>query len=141
MTEIDTYVENLGWLVRPYKVKVLALVRHLDQYNGEDRSRSTSPFQASTSSKQAIVPEKMPSTKSARSSNFEKALAQRALFGSRIKININGARLLSTSRMCKVSVADDESSDKVAYVGLYYNWKCLGFNFPGSLVASNVEID
>ena len=37
MTEIDMYVENLGLLVRPYKVKVLALVRHLDQYNGEDR--------------------------------------------------------------------------------------------------------
>ncbi|KAH8496373.1 hypothetical protein H0E87_019213 [Populus deltoides] len=38
---------------------------------------------ASTSSKQAILPEKMPSTKSASNSNLEKALAQRALFGSR----------------------------------------------------------
>ena len=63
---------------------------------------------ASTSSKQAILPEKMPSTKRARSSNFEKALAQRALFGSRIKIKNNGARLLS-SRLSKVCLADYSS--------------------------------
>ncbi|KAL9401963.1 hypothetical protein Peur_005812 [Populus x canadensis] len=66
---------------------------------------------ASTSNKQAILPNKTPSTSN---SNFEKVLAQRALFGSRNyrtrgrKIKNNGANLLP-SRLSKVSLADDSS--------------------------------
>jgi hypothetical protein len=66
---------------------------------------------ASTSNKQAILPNKTPSTSN---SNFEKVLAQRALFGSRNyrtkgrKIKNNGANMLP-SRLSKVSLADDSS--------------------------------
>ncbi|KAF2289116.1 hypothetical protein GH714_028993 [Hevea brasiliensis] len=67
---------------------------------------------ACTSNKQATVADKKPNMKGAGNSNFEKALAQRALFGShnhRVKgrktVN-NGARL-SPSRLSKVSLADE----------------------------------
>ncbi|CAK7326398.1 unnamed protein product [Dovyalis caffra] len=69
---------------------------------------------ASTSSKQGIPSEKMPSMKSTSNSNIEKALAQRALFGSRNhrtkgrKIKNSGAGLLP-SRLSQVSLADDSS--------------------------------
>ncbi|KAJ6318185.1 hypothetical protein OIU76_013681 [Salix suchowensis] len=69
---------------------------------------------ASSSNKQAVLPEAMPSTKSTSNFNFEKVLAQRALFGSRNhrtkgrKIKNNGANLLP-SRLSKVSLADDSS--------------------------------
>ncbi|KAJ6726489.1 hypothetical protein OIU79_004602 [Salix purpurea] len=95
-------------------------------------SRTPSPFQAcilevmssekanvgdhnaSSSNKQVVLPETMPSTKSTSNFNFEKVLAQRALFGSRNhrtkgrKIKNNGANLLP-SRLSKVSLVDDSS--------------------------------
>ncbi|KAJ6768556.1 hypothetical protein OIU74_022253 [Salix koriyanagi] len=69
---------------------------------------------ASSSNKQAVLPETMPSTKSTSNFNFEKVLAQRALFGSRNhrtkgrKIKNNGTNFLP-SRLSKVSLADDSS--------------------------------
>ncbi|EEF43047.1 conserved hypothetical protein [Ricinus communis] len=67
---------------------------------------------ACTSSKQATVADKKPSTKSSGNPKFEKALAQRALFGSQShrtkgrKIINNGARM-SPSRLSKVSLAEE----------------------------------
>lgn len=67
---------------------------------------------ACTTHKQVTEADNKPNTKGAGNSNYEKALAQRALFGShnhRVKarkFTKNGARL-SPSRLSKVSLAEE----------------------------------
>ncbi len=67
---------------------------------------------ACTSNKQVTEADKKPNTKGAGNSNFEKALARRALFGShnhRVKGRkiVNNGERLSPSRLSKVSLADE----------------------------------
>lgn len=70
---------------------------------------------ACTSNKQALLQDKKPNTKGASNSNFEKALAQRALFGSqnhRIKgrKGVNNCAIKLPSRLSKVSLAEDSAN-------------------------------
>lgn len=69
-------------------------------------------IEACSSSNQVNLQEKKPNTKGTTSSDLEKALAKRALFGSRHRqtggrrISSNAARSLP-SRLSKVSLAED----------------------------------